>query len=205
LAKLLLVRHGETTSNSSLRYWGKTDVGLGPTGLRQAEQLRDRLATEKIDFVYCSELRRALVTAQILASLHNLKINSCPELNEINFGEIEGLTFEEAREKYPQVAQRWEHRSPDLTYPGGESLRELEKRVAVFKNRVCQHAPGETILVVAHSGILRSLICQLLNLEMAYRWNLRVDLASISIVETYPEIAILNLLNDTSHLIDRCK
>lgn len=57
MTRLLLVRHGETELQSSLRYWGKTDVDLGPIGLHQAEQLRDRLAMEKIDAIYTSELK----------------------------------------------------------------------------------------------------------------------------------------------------
>jgi alpha-ribazole phosphatase len=57
----------------------------------------------------------------------------------------------------------------------------------------------ETVLIVAHAGVLRTLICQLLELGMKNRWSLRVDLASLSIVETYPEVNFLCLLNDVSH------
>ena len=99
MAKILLVRHGETEKNSAQRYWGKTDVNLGPVGLRQAEQLRDRLATEKIDFVYSSEMRRAVLTARTIASMHCLPEMHCSELREIDFGQIEGLDFKEVQEQ----------------------------------------------------------------------------------------------------------
>ena len=205
VAKLLLVRHSETELNSSQRYWGKTDVGLGAIGLRQAEQLRDRLAAENIDHVYASKMQRAQVTAQTIASLHHLPVTGCPELNEIDFGDIEGLNFDEIHGKFPEVARMWIQRVPELAYPHGESLAQMEMRVADFRRRLVKHAVGETVLIVAHAGILRSLICQLLELELPHRWNLRVDLASLSIVETYPNTAVLCLLNDTSHLIDKCK
>lgn len=205
MSRLLLVRHGETELNSSQRYWGKTDVGLGAVGLRQAEQLRDRLAAEKIGFIYSSELRRALATAQTIASNHNLNVITCPELNEIDFGEIEGLNFSEVSGKYPEVARLWRQHSPKLTYPEGESLSQLEKRVAEFRIRLAGHTDGDVILVVAHSGVLRTLICQLLDLEIRSRWKIRVDLGSLSIVETHPETAILSLLNDTSHFIEECR
>jgi alpha-ribazole phosphatase len=201
LSRLLLVRHGETEFQSSQRYWGKTDVALGAAGLRQAEALRDRLAAEKIDFVYSSDLKRAAVTARTIASVHNLKVTGCPELREIDFGEIEGLNFDEISSRHPEVARMWIERSIELVYPGGESVVQLDKRVAEFKDRLDKHAPGDTILVVAHSGVLRSLVCQLLDLELKHRWNLRVDLASLSVVETYSEGSILCLLNDVSHLI----
>lgn len=186
--------------NSSRRYWGRTDVRLGVAGLKQAEQLRDRLAHEKIDFIYSSELKRALVTAQTIASIHSLQVVACPELNEIDFGRIEGLTFTEVNGSYPDIASLWMQRSSDLAYPDGESLSQLETRVNEFRKRAARHAAGDVILVVAHSGVLRTLICQLLGLETAARWKMRLDLGSLSIVETYPQMAVISLLNDTSHL-----
>ena len=202
MAKLLLVRHGETELNSSQRYWGKTDVPLGSEGTRQAERLRSRLASEKIDCLYCSQLKRALTTAGIIASNRNLKLTGCSELNEIDFGKIEGLDFAEVSSQFPDVARSWIERSPQLTYPGGESLDQMEKRVASFRDRLESHPGNDTVLIVAHAGILRPLICQLLGLEMKHRWMIRLDLASLSIIETYPEGSILSLLNDVSHLGD---
>jgi alpha-ribazole phosphatase len=205
VAKILLVRHGETEKNSSQRYWGKTDVNLGAVGLRQAEQLRDRLATEKIDFVYTSEMRRAVLTARTIASLHCLKETHCPELREIDFGQIEGLDFTEVQQQFPAIAKMWIERNPTLCYPQGESLAQLDARLARFKSRLAQHCETDVVMVVAHSGVLRTLICQLLGLETRNRWDFRIDLASLSIVETYPDAAILCLLNDTSHLTDKCR
>ena len=204
MAKLLLVRHGETDHNSSQRYWGRTDVGLGPVGLRQAEQLRDRLAVEKIDFIYSSTMQRARATAQTLASLHNLPVITRTELREIDFGKIEGLNFSEVQIQFPEIAQMWINHNSDLVYPGGEGLAQLEQRISEFRSRLNNHTEDQTILIVAHSGVLRSLICQLLGMDMKSRWNIRVDLGSLSIVDTYPGTAILSLLNDTSHLTDRC-
>ena len=142
MSRLLLVRHGETEMNSSQRYWGKTDVGLGTVGLQQAEQLRDRLAAEKIALVYSSELRRALVTAQTIAAIHDVKVTACPELNEIDFGDLEGLNFGEVNGQFPDVARMWTQRDPALAYPQGESLPQLEKRVSEFRSRLANHAPG---------------------------------------------------------------
>jgi alpha-ribazole phosphatase len=205
LSKLLLVRHGETEMNSTERYWGRTDVGLGPAGLRQAEQLRDRLATERIDYVYSSNMKRAMVTAQTVVSVHHLDVIGCPDLREIDFGQIEGLNFTEVHSRFPKISQMWIRHDPELAYPDGESLPQLESRISDFKSSLSKHAENDTILIVAHSGVLRSLICQLLDLGTVHRWNIRIDLASLSIVETYPGIAILSLLNDTSHITDRCR
>jgi alpha-ribazole phosphatase len=202
LSRLLLVRHGETELNSSQRYWGSTDVALGAAGLRQAEMLRHRLAAETIGFVYSSSMKRAMTTAALISAGLDLPIIACPELREINFGRIEGLDFNQVQQQYPEIARLWIERSPYLAYPQGESLAQLDERVSEFISRLEKHASGDTILVVAHSGVLRALICQLLALPLTHRWSIRMDLASLSIVETYSEGSILNLLNDTSHLRD---
>ena len=200
MSRLLLVRHGDTELNSRERYWGHTDIKLSEAGLRQAEKLRDRLATEKIDVIYSSELQRASETAKIIASRHQLDVTTCAELRETNFGKIEGLTFDEVSRLYPELTQLWVNWSLQLKFPDGESIDELNCRVSKFLDRLKKHAPDETILIVAHAGPLRLLVCRLLEIEL-YHWRqIRINLASLSTVETYPQGAILSLLNDVSHL-----
>ncbi len=200
MSRLLLVRHGDTELNSRERYWGHTDIKLSEAGLRQAEKLRDRLATEKIDVIYSSELQRASETAKIIASRHQLDVTTCAELRETNFGKIEGLTFDEVSRLYPELTQLWVNWSLQLKFPDGESVDELNSRVSKFLDRLKKHAPDETILIVAHAGPLRLLVCRLLEIELHHWRQIRINLASLSTVETYPQGAILSLLNDVSHL-----
>jgi alpha-ribazole phosphatase len=200
LSRLLLVRHGETERNSAQRYWGRTDVKLSPAGIRQAERLRDRLVKEPLSAVYSSDLRRASATAEIIAAQHNVAVTTCPELREIDFGEIEGLTFDEARRLYPEVVRLWTAQSPELKYPAGDSFTEFSNRVISFVPRLVKHTEKETVLIVAHSGVLRTLLCHLLDMKTRHRWQMRLDLASLSIAETYSQNAMLCLLNDVCHL-----
>ena len=199
MSKLLLVRHGDTEANSAERYWGRSDVKLSAAGLRQAAQLRHRLATEKIDAIYSSDLSRALVTAETIASEHKLEVIACAELREINFGKFEGLNFDEVSQRYPEVAKLWAEWNPGLKFPDGEDFDEFGIRVSKFTSRLEKHKPEETILIVAHSGSLRVLMCQLLGIEHHWR-QFRLNLGSLSILETYPQGAILTRLNDVSHL-----
>jgi len=199
LSRLLLVRHGRTKLHQADRFWGSTDVTLSDIGIRQAEQLRERLAREKITAVYTSTLSRARSTAEIINSRRKTKITACKELNECNFGYIEGLTFGEIQRLHPELAEEllsWK----TVSFPGGESLEDLDKRVRSFLDRLDKHKEKETVLVVAHGGPLRLIICHLLGLGLEHWPQLRVELASLSIVETYPQGAILTLLNETSHL-----
>jgi len=200
LSRIFLVRHGNTRANSTERFWGRTDVELSAHGLKQAEQLRDRLSSEKIDTIYTSNLRRASITAGIIASHHEAEIITCPELQEINFGKVEGLTFTEINQRYPELVDTWLSREPGFRFPEGESVGEFNKRVTKFLGILTKHTTEESILIVAHSGTLRLLICNLLGIEPRYWRQFRVDLASLSMLETYHQGAILNSINDVSHL-----
>ena len=200
MARLLLVRHGDTALNSRERYWGQTDVALSQAGMAQAERLAERLAAEKITVAYASNLQRASVTAKTIAAKHGLEVVICPELSETNFGEIEGLTFDEVSARYPELTQQWLNWSLKMRFPGGESVDELKVRVCQFLERLEKHAPGDIVLVVAHSGVLRLLLTLLLGLELRHWRQFRLSLASLSIVETYPQGAILMLFNDVCHL-----
>lgn len=199
MARILLVRHGTTILSHEIRFWGKTDVGLSDVGMRQAAQLRDRLAKEKITAVYSSTLSRARDTAEIITSPHKIDITEYEELCECNFGYIEGLTFEEIRQQHPELAKKLAT-GKVITFPGGESLDDLNERVKPFIDIIKKHQEKETILVVAHSGSLRLLICALLGIGIEHWLHIRVDMASLSTIETYPEGNILTLLNDTGHL-----
>lgn len=200
MSRLLMVRHGDTELNSAERLWGRTDVKLDALGLKQAERLRERLAEEKIDVIYSSNLQRALVTAEIIAAKHQLKVITCTELREVDFGELEGLTINEVDQRYPEVTELRMKRSLEMKYPGGDSFLEFSQRVSKFLRRLEHHTTGETVLIVAHSGVLRILLCRLLDMDLRHRWQLHVDLASLSVLETNQRGAILKSLNDVCHL-----
>jgi len=194
------VRHGITEYNKARRFTGHSDVDLSATGYGQVERLRDRLVDEKIDAVYSSDLKRALVTAELIFPGHDADIVTCPELREISYGQVEGLTFDEIGRLYPEVAQACADLSPGLEFPGGESFEGFIQRTLKFLDKLKGHTPAQTILIASHSGPLRTLICHLLDIDMSHWWQFNFDFASLTIVETYPRGAILNLLNDTSHL-----
>jgi len=199
MARLLLIRHGQTKLHQADRFWGKTDIELSDIGVRQAEQLRERLARNKIDAIYTSTLIRAISTAEIVASRHKVKVTPLAELCECNFGYIEGLTFKEIVPKYPELARELGD-GKAVAFPGGESLEQLDKRVLSFLEKLKQLKTPSTVAIVAHSGPLRLIVCHLLGLGIEHWLQIQVDHASLSIVETYPHGTILNLLNDTSHL-----
>lgn len=200
MSRLLLVRHGITESNSARKFVGYSDVELSTAGYRQVEQLRERLVDDKIDAVYSSDLRRALVTAEVISSGHKVDIVTCPELREVNYGNVEGLTFEEISRLYPEVAESLTNFSLRLKFPGGEDFEGFIERASKFLDKLKKHTPSQTMLIVSHGGPLRVLICCLLGIDLGHWRQIRLDNASLSIVETSSQGTIVSLLNDTSHL-----
>jgi alpha-ribazole phosphatase len=179
---------------------GHSDIELNAAGYSQVERLRDRLANEKIDAVYSSDLKRTLVTAEVISSRHKMDIVTCPELREVNYGAAEGLTFEEIGHHHPELAKSITNFSLELSFPDGESFKEFIARTCQFFDRLNEHAQEQTILIVSHGGALRTLVCDLLGIDQSHWRKFRFDNASLSIVETHPRGAIINLLNDTSHI-----
>ena len=139
------------------------------------------------------------MTAEIITAGRGLTLNTCPELREIDFGKLEGLKFDEIERLYPDVVKLWMERSPAIRYPGGESLADIDARVDKFCRRLADHK-DQSVLIVAHSAILRTMICYLLGIEVKHRWDFSLQLASLSVIENYPPKGVLALLNDTSHL-----
>ena len=199
MAKLLLVRHGKTEGESG-RYYGHTDIGLSQEGVKQAEMLRDRLVSQNLNVIYSSDLKRAFDTAEIIATAHKLKVIPRSELRELDVGKLAGMTFEEMKERYDGAAKLLSGQEPDISAPGGESLRQMSVRVQRFVAQVQEQPPEQTLLVVAHGGSLKVLLCLLLGISLEHWWQFRLAYTSLTVVETYSEGAVLCLLNDTSHL-----
>ena len=193
-----MVRHGDVEADMS-RYWGRTDVPLSDAGIRQAKRLARRLAGEAFDLVYSSDLRRAVDTATTIVEHRRLSVVACPELREIDFGQCEGLTFDEMKDRFAVTEGIWNADGPEIRFPGGESIRTLAGRVGRFAERLHRET-SRSALVVAHGGSLSVLVCCLTGLDLSVWREMRVERASLSTVEMDGSRAKVSLLNDVSHL-----
>ncbi|BAF59496.1 MAG: alpha-ribazole phosphatase [Pelotomaculum sp.] len=199
--RIFLVRHGETEWNALMKYQGQTDVPLSEKGRQQAELIGRRLAAEKLHGVYSSDLKRAYETAEYISKYHGLNVNTVPELRELNFGAWEGLTSKDISRLYANEISRWWESPLTTRIPGGETLGEMvERSVAAIKKIVSLHQ-GENVAVVSHGGAIRSIVGNLLGMDLNKYWRLRLDNACLSILD-FPEWekGVLVLFNDCSHL-----
>lgn len=203
--RLYLIRHGQTRWNIEGKIQGKTDIPLNETGLLQAECLAKAMERCEITSVYCSVLKRARQTAELLvsgarAAGRELPLFPMEELREVDFGLWEGKTWEEIRANYPGDYAGWEKNPAAVTPTGGERREDCRARTRAAVERILREAGGDTA-IVAHGGILVYVIDYLLR-NQAEKREIIVRNASISVVEydRETELGRLLILNDTAHL-----
>ena len=203
MRRWFLVRHGQTEWNRVGRAQGQANPPLNREGLEQAEALGVRLALVAFDAAYSSDLVRAADTAAPVMRGRDLPITYRRDLREKDFGEWEGMTYEEIRRRYPRMLEELFDERPDFAPPGGESDRTLLSRAAgaVARIRARHDGAGGNLLVVSHGGTLRAMMVSMLGLPVGAMWRLRLSNAGLSVVTVYEEGGVtLDLLNDTSHL-----
>ena len=201
--RLLLLRHGQTALSVQRRYSGHGDPELTELGLRQAAGAAARLGrVEDIAAVLCSPLRRTRQTAEAVAAATGVPLLVRPGLIETDFGEWDGLTFAEARDRDPELHDRWLG-AQDVAPPGGESFAQVRERVAAEQREILAAHPAQTVVVVSHVTPIKLLLQQALDAGPSLLYRLHLDPASLCISDFYPDGgASVRLVNDTSHLPD---
>ena len=154
MTELLFIRHGETDWNRQQRFQGQIDVPLNATGQAQAARVAARLATDRHDALFSSDLQRARETAAPLAAAWRLAPLALAGFREQNFGVLEGLDVPTIKARHPELWLRWlEHRA-DYALPGGESLRQFHDRVLAAVRELAAARSGMRLAVVTHGGVL---------------------------------------------------
>lgn len=201
MTRIILVRHGQTEWNRVERFRGRADIPLNETGLAQAEATGRRIAAEwRPSAVYSSPLSRAVKTAGVIAGHFDLPVLTHPGLIDIDYGQWEGLTPDEARVRWPQIINSW-YTSPDATHiPGGETLADVRTRsMEAIKELVDCHG-SQTVVAVSHTVINRVILLSMLCLGNDRFWRVRQDTCAINCFEATGIDFTIVSLNDTCHL-----
>ncbi|WP_103353297.1 bifunctional RNase H/acid phosphatase [Amycolatopsis sp. CA-128772] len=205
--RLVLLRHGQTEMSALRRYSGRGDVPLTELGRTQAAAAAKRLAAteglvvdgEAVPIV-SSPLTRTKQTAQAVADALGGRVETHPGLIETDFGDWEGLTFAEAADRDPDLHGAWLGDS-SVPPPGGESFDVVHRRVRKARDELIAEHGGKTLVLVSHVTPIKTLLRMGLDAGPQLLFRLHLDLASLSIVEFYPDgNASVRLVNDTSHL-----
>ena len=201
MTKIILIRHGHVEGIVPERFRGRQDLSLTDTGRKQAMAAARRIqASWKAVAVYSSPLSRCLETAGKIADSLGLKVETTPELVDINYGEWQGLTPKQAQARWPEAIKRWRDEPHLADIPGGESLAEVTARASrAFLQIVARHNK-EAVVIVSHDSVNRLLMLWALGLPLSAFRRLRQDPCAINELDFVQGYAQLATMNETDHL-----
>lgn len=194
-ARTVLVRHGEPHQIARGRCYGKLDVSLSAHGRAQIERAAVRLNSLSLAAVYASPRRRARESAEIIAAAHHLAVRIEEDFGEINFGDFEGLTYDEVAQRYPREYRQWMEHPTEVTFPGGESFAMMRERVAQAAAKLRAQHLHETIAIISHGGVNRVLLAEALRMNAPDIFRLEQSYAGVSIIDYYDATPTVRLVN----------
>ena len=197
MARLVLLRHGESQWNLENRFTGWVDVPLSPRGIQEAIDAGNKLRSFTFDRAFTSVLERANETLRLTLDAigqSNIPIEKDKALNERMYGDLQGLNKAETAKKYGEAQVKIWRRSYDVRPPGGESLKDTAERALPYYEHAIKPylLKGETILVAAHGNSLRALVMELERLS-------REQVLELNIPTGAP---LLYELNETGKVVD---
>jgi broad specificity phosphatase PhoE len=199
MKRLTLVRHGETTGQSSIRYYGMTDVPLSDAGRAQMCRVRDALRDRRFDAVFTSRLSRSVEAAALIAGAQ-ARPQAIAAFDEVNFGRWEGWTRDEIAARDPENFSAWQRDGVRFAYPDGDSRVAFHDRVAAELSALLRDAGGSDWLLVLHKGVIAVILTELLGLSADERAALAIDLGSIHVLNQTASGWQPDVLNRISHL-----
>ena len=184
------------------RFAGSSDIDLSDAGRELARRLADRLAKVKIDAFYCSDMKRAIQTASIVAKPHGRTPIGNPGLREIDHGKWEGMIHKEVEQKDAAEYAAWSADPFNVAPPGGETGLHVLARALPALRQIVQEHPDQTVFIACHKATNRLLLCALLGIDPRdYRNRLGQDLACLNILDFKdPSHAEAIAINDTGHI-----
>jgi broad specificity phosphatase PhoE len=198
---VFLVRHAETYGNIEGRFCGHSETELTPKGITQAQALGKRLASQRFDAAYSSDLSRAHRTALYALEHHGSPLEPVldPGLREMHYGEWESLEAREIAAQHRDLMR--EFFQCKVPAPGGESVQQVRERVAgALRQRVSEH-PDQTILVVSHGNAIMAMLAELLRIPHEASWSFAVANTSITrLLFSKSGRLTLTGFNDHAHL-----
>jgi broad specificity phosphatase PhoE len=193
--KILLARHASTGREYFGRFIGATDIPIAAEGPAETARLAGVIEKYSPEVSFHSPLLRVRQTVELLAGQVELGgIHVDYDLREIDFGRWEGMSFEEIAAGDSELARRWAAWSPDFTFPEGERVADFLGRAEKMAEKLAAR-PEKTILVVAHGGVLRALLCRLLKLPPRHYLLFDAKPARLTTIELFAEGGILSGFN----------
>ncbi|WP_101772929.1 histidine phosphatase family protein [Peptostreptococcus faecalis] len=195
-----IVRHGQTEWNTLGKTQGHGDSPLTDLGELQAENLAKALEKYPIDYIYCSDLGRAVQTAEIVSKKMNKDFTTTNLLREMGFGIWEGRPLSEIEYTYPETFRTWRNEPEKVEIPEGEKLLDIYKRQKKLIENINENYDGKHILLISHSVTVRVMLLDFLGSPIKNLYRIKQDNTAINIVECREYGPVVIKINDTAHL-----
>jgi broad specificity phosphatase PhoE len=207
MGTIYLMRHGETEYHAQKRVLGRIDAGLNQRGKEQALLAAGYFEGIELAAIYSSPLRRCRETAQPVAEMKGMAIETVEGLMEVDMGEWDGQLLKDLFEQDSERVGKWMQSPSSVPIPGGEDFGTVKERVIGAAGEITSgHSGDEKILIVSHGGPIRGIISEALRLDLDNMFRIQIDLTSISAIKYFGEgiqdTAVITLLNNTCHLAD---
>jgi alpha-ribazole phosphatase len=189
VSRLILVRHCEPQEDARGLCYGRLDIGLSDAGRQHAERLATSLRQHDWDAVYSSPRLRARETAVAV----NRDVVIDDDLREIDFGDLEGRSYDEIAETDPELYRAWMERPTTVHFPGGESFAELKVRALEALDRI--RAAHGAAVVVTHGGVLRAGLAAWLGMPDEAIFSLDQRYGGVTIVDWLDGVPLVRLMN----------
>lgn len=198
--RVQLLRHGQTHLSVERRFAGRGDIALTDVGQDQAHRTAARLVDSGIEAVVSSPLHRSRATAAPVAAALGVPVDIHEGLTETDFGDWEGLTFGEVRERSPEELNRWLADAAQAP-PGGESFATVTQRVARARDDLLQTYSAKSLLIVSHVTPIKALLRLALGAPPEAMYRMHLDVACLSEIIYYLDgPAMVRSMNNTAHL-----
>ena len=196
VSRLYMVRHGQVVGYDGFPVYGHTDVEMTDVGIMQMEHLAERLHLVNVSAIYSSDLKRSSKGARIIARHHDVPLHALPELREMHFGNWEGLTLTEIRERFPDELEKRKTDLVNYQNPGeGESIGHLSERVMNCFESILEDQLDNDILLVGHGAVNRVILCHALDLDLGRMFKIHQDYGCLNIIDYFPDSTLIRMIN----------
>jgi alpha-ribazole phosphatase len=190
-----LIRHAEPDAAVHGRCYGSLDASLSQAGREQAARIAERLAAEPFAAVYSSPRRRAIETAEAIATRHHLDVITVPDSRELDFGDFEGRTYDDIAATHPDLYRQWMETPTEVQFPNGESFVQMRVRVlSAYRGLLARHE-NQTIGIVAHGGVIRIILADALGVPDANIFRIAQRYGALNLIryfDGYPSVELVN-------------
>ena len=201
MTKIVLIRHGHVEGIKPARFRGREPLDLTARGRAEAAAVAERIAERfRPSCIYTSPMGRCIATATAIAKACGIAAKTCEDINDLDYGAWQFKTFAEAQAQNPQLFAAWFATPHLVRFPNGEALQDLAARVADAVRMVLARHPDETVVLVGHDAVNRTLLLQFLDLPPSAYWRLDQEPCCLNEIDVVGGTVCIRRINATQHL-----